>query len=163
MKAQDLMTASPACVTSDDSAQRVAQLMADHDCGCLPVVAGRDDSTVIGVVTDRDLAVRGVARGKGPETPVRELMTSNPCCCSPDADIRDVEQMMADRKVRRIVIADAAGHCLGMVSQADLARAADRGRGVSEHEVTRVIERISEPSGASPRSVDRAATKEAQR
>ena len=162
MKARDLMTASPVCITPDDPAERVAQLMADNDCGCIPVVAGRDDSTVIGVVTDRDLALRGLARGRGPETPVRELMTSDPCCCSPDADIHDVEQLMADRKLRRIVIADAAGRCLGMVSQADLARAADRGRGVSEREVARVVESISEPSGASPRTVDRAGSTELQ-
>jgi CBS domain-containing protein len=162
MKAKDLMTPSPACVTSEDSAQRAAQLMADNDCGCLPVVAARDDGKVIGVVTDRDLALRGVARGRGPDTPVRELMTSNPCCCAPEADIHDLEQMMADRKLRRIVIADADGRCLGMVSQADLARAAERGRGVSEPDVARVIERISEPSGASPRTVDRAGSRELQ-
>ena len=75
MQAQDLMTKSPACVTPDDSAQRVAQLMADNDCGCVPVVEARDNSRVIGVVTDRDIAVRGVAKGKSPETRVAELMT----------------------------------------------------------------------------------------
>ncbi|HKG90719.1 MAG TPA: CBS domain-containing protein [Gemmatimonadaceae bacterium] len=151
MKAQSLMTKSPACVTPDDSAQRVAQLMADNDCGCLPVVERRDNSRVIGVVTDRDIALRGVARGKGPDVPVRELMTTDVCCCGPDADLSEVERLMGDRQIRRIVVADGDGCCVGIISQADLARAAEEGRDVSDREVARVVECISEPA-RSPRA-----------
>jgi CBS domain-containing protein len=157
MQAREIMTANPACVTPEDPAQRAAQLMAENDCGCLPVVAARDDSRVIGVVTDRDLAVRGLARSKGIDTPVRELMTSDPCCCAPDADVHEVERLMADRQLRRVVIADAAGCCLGIVAQADLARAAERGRDVTDREVATVVEAISEPSARSVRAADRRA------
>jgi CBS domain-containing protein len=149
MKAQDLMTAGPACCTPDDSAQRVAQLMADNDCGSIPVVAGRNDTQVLGVVTDRDIAIRGVAKGKGPDTRVRDLMTPDPFCCSGDTDVKDVERVMAERQVRRVIVVDGDGCCVGVIAQADLARAAERTRDVSDLEVARVVERISEPVPAS--------------
>jgi CBS domain-containing protein len=97
------------------------------------------------VVTDRDIALRGVAKGKGPDTRVRDVMTQDPFCCSADADIRDVERVMAERQVRRIVVVDADGRCAGMIAQADLALAAERKQEVSDLEVARVVERISEP------------------
>jgi CBS domain-containing protein len=148
MRASEIMTANPACVTETDSALQVAQLMLEHDCGCLPVVAGEDDQHVVGVVTDRDLAIRGFARGKESHTPVRELMTSDPCCCSPGDDVHDVERAMADRQIRRIVVADDDGRCVGIIAQADLARAAARREksGVSDRDVARVVERVSAPS-----------------
>jgi CBS domain-containing protein len=145
MKAQDLMTASPACCTPDDPAHRAAQLMADNDCGCIPVIAAPNDSRVVGVITDRDIAVRGVAKGKGPDTRIRDLMTPDPFCCSADTDVKDVERVMAERQVRRVVVVDGGRSCVGIIAQADLALAAERKRDVSDIEVARVIERISEP------------------
>jgi CBS domain-containing protein len=159
MKAQELMTQNPACCTPDDSIDRAAQLMADNDCGCLPVVTGRNDSRVVGVVTDRDIALRGVAKGKGPDTQVRHVMTVDPFCCSPDADIKDVESVMAERQVRRVVVVDAGRCCIGVIAQADLARAADRRKDVSDVEVARVVERISEPGpGRASAATQRGAT-----
>ena len=146
MKASDIMTRDPACATVDDSARDVAQLMADNDCGCVPIVDTRVNDRVIGVVSDRDIAVRGVARGRGPDTPVRDLMTRDAECCSPDTDLKEVARVMADRQVRRIVVADADGCACGIISQADLARAEDRDQQISEREVARVVERISAPS-----------------
>ncbi len=149
MRAQDLMTRNPACVTPDDTARRAAQLMEENDCGCLPVV-NTADGRVVGVVTDRDIAVRGAARGRGPETSVRELMTRDPDCCREDDDLKDVERVMSDRQVRRVVIVNADRHPVGMVAQADLARAVEDGGKVTERDVARVVESISAPSG--PRS-----------
>jgi CBS domain-containing protein len=157
MKAQDLMTTDPACCTPDDRAERVAQLMADNDCGCIPVVASQNDSRVVGVVTDRDIAIRGVAKGKGPDTRIRDLMTPDPFCCSADADVKDVERVMAERQVRRVLVVDSGRCCVGVIAQADLARAADRKREVTDVEVARVIERISEPA---PSSAARAPSRE---
>jgi CBS domain-containing protein len=144
MQAQDFMTANPACCTPDDPAQRVAQLMADNDCGCIPVVANRNDTRVVGVVTDRDIAVRGVAKGKGPDTPVRDLMTVEPFCCTADTELKDVESVMAERQVRRVIVVDEARHCVGVIAQADLALAAEQRKEVTDLEVARVVERISE-------------------
>jgi CBS domain-containing protein len=141
------MTKDPACVTPEDSARQAAQLMADNDCGCLPVVDSHGSGKIVGVITDRDIAVRGVARGRNPDTAVRDLMTREATTCPPEADLEDVERAMSDRQVRRIVVADADGRACGIISQADLARASDRD--VSEKVVARVVERISEPARAS--------------
>jgi len=150
MKVREIMTENPACVTPGDSAHRAAQLMADNDCGCLPVVEALDSGRVIGVVTDRDIALRGVAQRKGPDTAVRELMTPNLCCCSPDDDIKVAERIMADQQIRRVVVVDSSGCCCGMLAQADLAFAAERRRDVTERELARVVERISEPTQPTP-------------
>jgi CBS domain-containing protein len=149
MKARELMTASPACCTPEDSVQRVAQLMEANDCGCIPVVAGPNDNLVVGVITDRDIAIRGIAKGKGPETRVRDLMTKDPFCVAADTDLKEVEGVMGERQVRRVVVVDAAGYCVGVIAQADLARAAERRWEVSDVEVAKIVERISEPAPAS--------------
>ena len=149
MKAADLMTSDPACLTPSDSAQRAALLMAGKDCGAIPVIESLDSGRVVGVITDRDLAVRGVAKGRGPDTPVRALMTPSPACCPASADVHDIERIMADRQIRRVVIVDDNGACVGVVAQADLARA--HNAGVSDREIARVIEKISEPSRGSDR------------
>jgi CBS domain-containing protein len=144
MRARELMTKDPACVTPDDTLQHVAQLMADNDCGCIPVVEGRGQARIVGVVTDRDIALRAVARGRSADAVVADVMTREVECCPPDADLQTVERAMSDRQIRRVVIADADGCCLGIVSQADLARAAARGLDVEEREVARVVESISQ-------------------
>jgi CBS domain-containing protein len=146
MKAREIMTTNPACCTPDDTVQEAARLMAECDCGLVPVVDDTRTMRLVGVVTDRDLAVRALAKGRGAETRVRDVMTSSPRCCGPDDDVRDVERAMADNQVRRVPIIDERGHCVGVVAQADLARAADRREGVSDREVARVVEKISEPS-----------------
>ncbi|MGQ0765634.1 MAG: CBS domain-containing protein [Gemmatimonadota bacterium] len=149
------MTPNPACCVPDDTAQDVATLMLDHDCGCIPIV---EPSTrrVIGIITDRDVAVRGVARGRGPDTLVRELMTSVTNCCHEDDDLRDVERTMASNQVRRVPIVDSTGNCTGIIAQADIALAARRSPAVTDREVALVVERISEPNrkSATDRTVD---------
>ena len=148
MKAADLMTPNPACCNPNDSVQAVAQKMLESDCGCIPVDDERDGHRLLGVVTDRDLACRCLARGLGPETKASEIMSSDVGCCPPDADAKDVERVMADRQVRRVPIVDERGSVLGIVAQADLARAAKRDL-VSDREVGIVLEQISEPSRSS--------------
>ena len=144
MQAREIMTENPACCTPDQTMQRAAQLMKEHDCGCLPVVEDTQSKRVIGTVTDRDLACRGVAAGKSADTPVREVMSKDPTCCRAEDDVGNVERVMAEKQVRRVPVVDAKGCCLGMVSQADLALHDDA---VSNSELGRVVERISEPAG----------------
>ena len=144
MRARDIMTKDPQCCRREDTARRAAELMRDCDCGVVPVTD--EARRVIGIVTDRDLAIRGIAAGKGPETKLAELMTPMPKTCSADDDLRDVERKMAELQVRRIPIVDAGGRCLGIISQADIARAAGRDNSVSEQEIALVIEQISEPA-----------------
>jgi CBS domain-containing protein len=143
MKAREIMTENPACCTPDETMQRAAQLMLEHDCGCLPVVEDTRSKKVIGTVTDRDLACRGLAAGKGPDTAVRGVMSKDPTCCRADDDVHDVEAVMAEKQVRRVPVVDGKGCCIGMVAQADLALHSEA---ISDSEVGRVVERISEPT-----------------
>jgi len=141
MKAQDLMTTEPACCTPNSTVREAAQLMRENDCGCIPIVEG-DSMRLVGVLTDRDVACRCVAEGKSPDTPVRDIMTTNPQSCHPDDDIAAVEQIMIETQVRRVPVVDAKECCVGMIAQADLALNAEA---ASDREVGRVVERISEP------------------
>lgn len=141
MQAQELMTRDPACCTPEDPAQKAAELMSQHDCGAIPVVQDEQSKHLCGVITDRDIAVRGVARGRGAETKVEDLMTHDVECCSVDADMTEVERVMTERQVRRVPIIDADGQLVGIVAQADLARC----EATDGSEVGHVVERISEP------------------
>jgi CBS domain-containing protein len=150
MRAREIMTSNPECCEPDDTAREAAQVMRDQDCGCVPIVDS-DSSKVIGIVTDRDLAIRAIAEGKDGDTRLRDLMTSVATCCGPDDDVRDVERTMADLQVRRIPIVDSAGRCVGIISQADIARAC-RDNDVTEQEIALVVEQISEPTRRSTQS-----------
>ena len=148
MQAREIMTDNPTCCTPDDTVQDAARKMMDADCGCLPVVSDLETRELIGVVTDRDLACRCLGEGKGADTRVHEVMSADPSCCTPEADLDEVAQIMSERQVRRVPVIDDQGCCVGMIAQADLARA---DRGVSDRQVGRTVEQISEPTG-SPRS-----------
>lgn len=140
MRAREIMTREPACCTPDTSAEDAARMMRDNDCGVIPVVEDEDSKTLVGVVTDRDIALRGVGEGRGPDVAVRELMTRGPESCSPEADVREVEKLMKEKKVRRVPIIDAAGHLVGIIAQADVALKVG-----NEREVGELVEHISEP------------------
>jgi CBS domain-containing protein len=144
MRARDIMTRDPQCCRREDTARRAAEIMRDKDCGVIPVVD--DARRVVGIVTDRDLAVRVIAAGKGADIRLNEVMTTGAQCCSADDDLRDVEHKMAELQVRRIPICDAGGRVLGIISQADIARAAGMDNEVSEQEIALVLEQISEPA-----------------
>jgi CBS domain-containing protein len=151
MKAQEIMTPNPACCTPNDSVQEAARLMEQHDCGCLPVVEDTEVNRLMGVVTDRDLALRALAAKKGPETKVRDVMSTAPSCCTPDDDVDTVERIMAERQVRRVPVIDRAGCCVGIIAQADIAR---ENSATTDREVARVVERVSEPTRESRRDVN---------
>ena len=144
MRARDIMTKDPECLRREDTARRAAEVMRDKDCGVVPVID--DARRVIGIVTDRDLAVRVISYGKTPDTRLGDAMTPSVRSCAADDDLRDVERKMAELQVRRIPIVDAGGRCLGIISQADIARAAGRDSSVSEEEIALVLEQISEPA-----------------
>src|SRR5215470_117447 len=138
MKASDIMTKNPCFCSSNDSIADVAKTMRDHDCGAVPIV---DNGRVVGIVTDRDLVVRGLATGTSSAAMVGEIATRNLCRVRADDDVKEVERLMSDNQVRRVLVMDG-DQCVGIVSQADLARAVDRGDGISDREVAIVVERI---------------------
>jgi len=145
MRAIELMSRNPAICTPETAIERAAQLMDAHDCGCLPVVE-TGTGRVVGVVTDRDIAVRAVANGRMPQSWVRDVMSSDPSCCSPADDVETVQRIMADRQVRRVPVVDEQGYCIGIIAQADLAL-----HHLPDRELARTVERISRPSITSRR------------
>lgn len=144
MKVSDLMSRNPTTCSPNATIAEAARLMDEHDCGCLPVAEQLSAPRVVGVITDRDIATRAVALGRGPETPVRDVMSADPSCCREDDSVKTVEQIMGERQVRRVPVVDQEGCCVGIVAQADLARS------VPARELAKTVEKISEPS-ASPR------------
>jgi CBS domain-containing protein len=138
------MTPDPAFCTPDASAREAATLMRDHDCGSIPVVVDSEKKRLVGTVTDRDLSIRGLAAGKGPETLVRELMTPSPVTCGPEDEVEVVREVMVAQLVRRVPVVDEDGRLVGIVAQADIAR--EEGA-ASDQEVGRIVEAISDPRG----------------
>ena len=144
MKARDIMTENPACITPETTARQAARLMEDNDVGSLPVVESDANRRLVGVVTDRDLALRVLGRGESPDVQVREVMSSNVHCCRAEDSLDEVENAMAKNQVRRIPIVDENNRILGMVAQADLAR---ERKAVGAKDLGKVLEKISEPAG----------------
>lgn len=144
MRVQDLMTKDPACVTPGATIREAAQLMQREDTGVVPVVEEQGASRrLVGVVTDRDIAIRVVAQGRSADTRVSEVMTSNRLAtCSPNDDVNAVMEAMASEQVRRIPIVDERGSLVGIVAQADIVRKAD-----DERKAEHTIEAISRPGG----------------
>jgi CBS domain-containing protein len=140
MTCAEIMSRSPSYCTAADPAVRAAKLMKREDVGSVPVLASNTDRRVIGIVTDRDLALRLVAERKHPETnPVSEIMTRNPATCHEGDDVHEALQIMSRQQVRRIPIVDEQGQLCGIVSQADIARHVD------QRETGEVLEDISQP------------------
>jgi CBS domain-containing protein len=141
VRVSQIMTPDPACCTPDSSARDAASLMKANDCGSIPVVETLESRRLVGTITDRDIAVRGVAAGKGPETPVSELMTNDPVSASPEDEVEIVREVMVSQQVRRVPVVED-GRVVGIVAQADLAR--EEGA-ASDQEVGRIVEAISDP------------------
>jgi CBS domain-containing protein len=143
MKANDLMTKNPACVTPQTTAQEAASLMEREDVGSLPVVESRDTMRLTGIVTDRDLALRVLGQGKPASTPVSGVMSSgNLACVQAEDDLDKVERLMSERQVRRVPVVDQNNRILGVIAQADLAREL---KAVGRKDFGKVVQEISEP------------------
>jgi len=135
---RDYMTSQVETVGPDDTARDAAAFMLSADTGSIPVC---DGDKVIGMITDRDIAVRGVANGKGPDCAVRDLMSSDVICVRDTDDYTSVAQQMSDAQVRRLPVVDAHGKLVGMVSLGDLSREADPAV------ATEALEGVSAPGG----------------
>lgn len=116
---RDVMTSKIKTVSPQESARQAASFMLSADTGSIPVV---EDNRVIGMITDRDIAVRGVASGKGGDCSVRDLMSKDPVCAFVDDDVQTVAQRMSEAQVRRLPVLDQQQQLVGMVSLGDLSR-----------------------------------------
>ena len=119
---RDLMTRNVETVGPDHTAKDAAAFMLSADTGSIPVC---EDDKVIGMITDRDIAVRGVAQGKGPECSVRDLMSSDIVCARDTDDAHHIAAKMSEAQVRRLPVLDASDRLVGMVSLGDLSREAE--------------------------------------
>jgi CBS domain-containing protein len=141
-KVRDIMTPDPVCCQTTDSVQRAAQLMRDEDIGSLPVVSDPQRKGLLGIVTDRDLAIKVLAEARDPRnTTVADVMTNQVVTCRVDQNVADVMDLMARHQLRRIPVIDENNRIVGIVAQADVAVRADMPNKTGE-----VVERISEPN-----------------
>lgn len=122
MKVSEVMTKGVETIAPDQSAREAASFMLRADAGSIPVA---DGDRLIGMVTDRDIAVRGIANGHGPDTPVRELMSGGPICARADEDIEEAAVRMSEAQVRRLPVLDKDDKLVGIVSLGDLSRESD--------------------------------------
>lgn len=150
MKAKDLMTRNPKTCEPDHNLACALRIMAEEDCGIVPVTRGNGASHVVGVVTDRDAALHlGGLDLRPSSVKVEDVMTTALIVCGPDADEREVRRKMEDAQVRRILVVESDA-LLGVVSTADLARAPRDEK--TEEEVGRVVVKISEEAPGRPRA-----------
>jgi CBS domain-containing protein len=120
MLCQEIMKRNVECISPDESAVLAAQKMRDQNIGFLPICD--DDMSVLGTITDRDIAIRLVAEGLPGSTPVEEVMTPEVVACKPSDDVRKVEQLMGRHQKSRIMCLDDDGHLIGVVSLSDIAQ-----------------------------------------
>lgn len=140
MKVKEIMTENPAFATLNTKLQEVAKLMAEKDCGAIPVVESEKNKKPVGIITDRDLAIRTIAKSQNPLQKVAgEVMTEGVITVTPEQSVESCCQKMEKNQIRRAVVVDEAGVLQGIVAQADIARKAP------EFETAELVKDISQP------------------
>lgn len=143
-KSRDIMTPDPTCCLTTDTVEQAAQIMRDENVGSVPVVSDKTNKGLLGIVTDRDLAIKVLAGGREARTTtVADVMTSDVVSVQPDDDINRAMQLMAQHQVRRIPVVDGNNNLVGIIAQADVATLVEQ-----PGKVAAVVERISEPGSA---------------
>lgn len=139
MRVRDIMSTHVQQIRSDASVSEAADMMRNFDVGILPVL---ESNRVVGIITDRDIVIRGVAAGLDPdETNVKDVMTSDVICCSFDDDIATAARLMEENQVRRLIVLNDQQLVVGIVSLGDLAV-----KSQNEHLSYEVLERVCEPA-----------------
>ncbi len=142
MKAREIMTPSPEVVTPLDRISRAAQIMRDRDVGLVPVVKDMESMSLMGVITDRDLAVRHVADGHTDNCTVASHMSKDDIQAVEESDdLSTVIAAMERREIRRVPVTDKNGKLLGIIAQADIATCED----IPKAQVAEVVRMVSEP------------------
>ncbi|MGH9790496.1 MAG: CBS domain-containing protein [Candidatus Acidiferrales bacterium] len=125
MEVKEIMTASLETTRPEATLKEAATQMKENDIGSLPVM---QNGKLIGMVTDRDLVIRGTATGRDPgQTPVQEVMSADAICCSDEQDVKEAARLMQDRQLRRLPVLNRENKPIGILSLGDLARQTDAG------------------------------------
>jgi CBS domain-containing protein len=138
-----VMTPDPATCKPDTPVRDIARMMLEHDCGQIPVLD--DKGMPLGVVTDRDIAMRVVAIGGDSLSPAVDVMTSQAKTVRADSDLKDCVCLMEDAQIRRVPVVDASGRIAGIVALADIALAG------KDKATVEVVKQVSVPAGSSDR------------
>ncbi len=139
MRVSEAMTREVRVATPGQTIRDVAKIMAEIDAGAMPV--GENDR-LVGMITDRDIAIRGVAQGKGPDTPVREVMSdSKVLYCFEDDDLNDVAKNMGSEQVRRLPVVNKDKRLVGIVSIGNIAQNESKSAG-------KAVKGVTKPGGA---------------
>ena len=142
-KCSDVMTKNPVVCLPEDTAARAAQLMKRVDVGSIPVIESEHSHKLVGIVTDRDLALRIVADSQHADSvKVGAVMTRDMVTCRNDDNIEMAVEAMAKNQLRRIPVVDASQKLVGIISQADVATRFDQA-----DETAEMVKEISQPSG----------------
>ena len=160
MQIKEVMTANPTCCIPSDTAQTAAIIMRDEDTGIVPIVEGKGDRQLVGVVTDRDLCVGVIANAATTDllnVPIEQCMTTKVISCKPDEDVDAVLVAMQENQIRRVVVVDDENKIQGIVSMADLM---NRGK-VEKGAIRETLKSISKPTGepSKPRAESAGSTK----
>ena len=138
-KCRDVMTGDPVCCVPTDTVARIAKLMKTENIGSVPICEDRHGKELLGIVTDRDLALQVVAENRDASTTkVQDIMTRKPWACRPDDDLQTALDAMEKHQVRRIPVVDDDRRLIGMIAQADVAVRSDQPEKTAE-----VVEEIS--------------------
>ena len=139
MQVKEIMTCTVETISSGANLVEAARKMRSLEVGALPIW---ENDKLVGMITDRDITIRGVADEKKPlSTSVKEIMTSDVCCCCEDDDIHDAADMMEERSIHRLLVVNSNNDPVGFVSLSDFAV-----KSHDEHLTYEVLERISEPA-----------------
>jgi CBS domain-containing protein len=141
-KCSDVMTKNPSCCLPTDTVTKAAQWMRDEKVGSIPVVENEKTKKLIGIVTDRDLALEVIANGRDAKTTkVADVMTQGVITCNADDDVQNAVDAMAEHQLRRIPVVDADQNIVGIISQADVATRIDE-----PQETAKMVKEISQPA-----------------
>ena len=134
MKVRDIMTRDVRVASPSDNLKRAAQIMEEHDFGMLPV---GDEGRLVGMLSDRDITIRAVARGVSPDTgKVRDIMSAEVKYVYDDDSVEDAARSMSDLQVRRLPVLDRDKRLVGIVSLGDLAINQPKPAGDALHEIS---------------------------
>ena len=145
MTVAEIMTSFPEALRPDDTIQKAAKMMRDNDYGVIPILDA--DDSLVGIVTDRDIVVKAVANGQGPETSLSECMTASPDAVPKDIPVEQALHLMDTRQIRRLPVVEN-GRLIGMVSLGDIAKSR-----APEAEKVAALESVSMAGGPMRRGV----------
>jgi CBS domain-containing protein len=151
MKVAQVMRQGVKSCHAQDTLNTAAQIMWDHDCGCVPVVD--DEAHVVGMITDRDICMAAYTQGRVlSEIEVENAMSKPVCACGPEQSVADAERMMRSSQVHRLPVIDSGGRLVGILSLNDIAEEARRESPERKREVTfasvgETLEAICRPRG----------------